>query len=233
LLIVERPEDIGLEPDGHPNNDAIAPEGIAAKSQAVQSHGEIDRTLREAMGTKALWVLTGVVGALFLIQAGVSVHIGAFFQDRGLSLTLVATAITINGIVNAIGSLVWGATIERVPVRWAMGILMLITAGSTIALLAVHSVTTAFIVSAVIGIVGSGGNVIPPVAYASYFGRRSIGNIRGVGETGVQVGQTIGPVLSGLAFDINGSYQVAFLIFAVLALIGAGLISFSKPPKAF
>ena len=232
LLIVERPEDLGLEPDGLPLSAAEALEEETAESQAIPSHGEIDWTLRQAMGTKSLWVLTGVVGALFLIQAGVSVHIGAFFQDRGLSLTLVATAITINGIVNAIGSLVWGATIERVPVRWAMGFLMVITAGSTIALLAVHSVTAAFIVSAVIGIVGSGGNVIPPVAYASYFGRRSIGNIRGVGETGVQIGQTIGPVLSGLAFDMNGSYQVAFLTFAVIALISAGLISLSKPPKA-
>ena len=232
LLIVERPEDLGLEPDGLQPNAATALEKETTELPTTPNHGETDWPLREAMGTKALWVLTGVVGALFLIQAGVSVHIGAFFQDRGLSLTLVATAITINGIVNAIGSLVWGATIERIPVRWAMGLLMVITAGSTIALLGVHSVTTAFIVSAVIGIVGSGGNVIPPVAYASYFGRRSIGNIRGVGETGVQIGQTIGPVLSGLAFDINGSYKVAFLIFAVLALIGAGLIVLSKPPKA-
>ena len=232
LLIVERPEDLGLEPDGLPPNAATSLDKGTIELSTAPSLGEIDWTLREAMGTKALWVLTGVVGALFLIQAGVSVHIGAFFHDRGLSLTLVATAITINGIVNAIASLVWGAMIERIPVRWAMGILMVITAGSTIALLGVHSVTTAFIVSAVIGIVGSGGNVIPPVAYASYFGRSSIGNIRGVGETGVQIGQTIGPVLSGLAFDINGSYQVAFLTFAVLALMGAGLISFSKPPNA-
>ncbi len=232
LLIVERPEDLGLEPDGLPPNGATAVEKETTESLTGPGHGEIDWTLREAMGTKALWVLTGVVGALFLIQAGVSVHIGAFFQDRGLSLTLVATAITINGIVNAIGSLVWGATIERIPVRWAMGLLMVITAGSTMALLAVHSVIGAFIVSAVIGVVASGGNVIPPVAYASYFGRRSIGNIRGVGETGVQIGQTIGPVLSGLAFDMNGSYQVAFITFAVLALMGAGLISLSKPPKA-
>ena len=74
--------------------------------------------------------------------------------------------------------------------------------------------------------------MVPPVAYASYFGRRSIGNIRGVGETGVQIGQTIGPVLSGLAFDINGSYQVAFLTFAFIALIGAGVVSLSKPPRA-
>ena len=231
LLIVERPEDLGLEPDGLLTGPGTTLDMETRESLPAPSQAKIDWTLREAMGTKALWVLTGVVGALFLIQAGVSVHIGAFFQDRGLSLTLVATAITINGIVNAIGSLVWGATIERIPVRWAMGLLMIITAGSKLALLAVHSVTTAFIVSSVIGIVASGGNVIPPVAYASYFGRRSIGNIRGVGETGVQIGQTIGPVLSGLAFDLNGSYQVAFITFAVLALIGAGLISFSKPPK--
>ncbi len=184
------------------------------------------------MGTKSRWVLAEVVGKLFLIPAGVAVHIGGCFLDRGLSLTLVATAITINGIVNAIGSLVWGAVIERTPVRWAMGFLMVLTAGSTMALLSVHSVIAAFAVSAVIGIVGSGGNVIPPVAYASYFGRRSIGNIRGIGETGVQIGQTIGPVLSGLAFDINGSYQVAFLTFAVIALIGAGVVSLSKPPRA-
>jgi len=113
-----------------------------------------------------------------------------------------------------------------------MAFLMVLTAGSAMALLLVHSAIAAFAVSAVIGIVGSGGNVIPPVAYASYFGRRSIGNIRGIGETGVQIGQTIGPVLSGLAFDINGSYQVAFLTFAVLALIGAGVVSLSKPPRA-
>ena len=231
LLIVERPEDIELEPDGLPSSSsATAPGTVALDLQSPPKQGEVDWTLREAMGTRSLWILTGVVGALFLIQAGVSVHIGAFFQDRGLSLTVVATAITINGIVNAVGSLVWGAVIERTPVRWAMAILMVLTAGSSLALLSVHSVIAAFAVSAVIGIIGSGGNVIPPVAYASYFGRRSIGSIRGIGETGVQIGQTIGPVLSGLVFDINGSYQIAFLTFAVLALVGAGVVSLSGPP---
>ena len=44
------------------------------------------------------------------------------------------------------------------------------------------------------------------MAYASYFGRRSIGSIRGIGETGVQIDQIIGPVLSGLAFDINALF---------------------------
>lgn len=228
LLIVDRPEDVGLEPDGLPSG---LPESITVYLQPTQDPIEIDWTLREAMGTKSLWIMVGVVGTLFMTQAGVSVHIGAFYQDRGLGITAVASAITINGIVSGIGSLVWGAIIERAPVQRVMVVLMVLSAVSTFLLFTVHSLAAAFAVSSVIGVVAAGGNVIPPVAYASYFGRRSIGSIRGIGETGVQVGQTIGPLLSGLAFDINGSYKVAFLTFAIVALIGSVVIATASPPS--
>ena len=228
LLIVDRPEDVGLEPDGLTSGP---PESITVYLQPTQDPIEIDWTLREAMGTKSLWIMVGVVGALFMTQAGVSVHIGAFYQDRGLGITAVASAITINGIVSGIGSLVWGAIIERAPVQRVMVVLMVLSATSTFLLFTVHSLAAAFAVSAVIGVVAAGGNVIPPVAYASYFGRRSIGSIRGIGETGVQVGQTIGPLLSGLAFDTNGSYKVAFLTFAIVALIGSVVIATASPPS--
>jgi len=227
LLIVDRPEDVGLEPDG---SSSDAPESITVDLQPIQDVIEVDWTLREAMGTRSLWIMVGVVGTLFMTQAGVSVHVGAFYQDRGLSITAVASAITINGIVSGIGSLVWGAIIERVPVQRVMFFLMVLSAISTFLLFTVHSLAAAFAVSAVIGVVAAGGNVIPPVAYASYFGRRSIGSIRGIGETGVQVGQTIGPLLSGLAFDMNGSYKVAFVTFAIVALIGSVIVATSSPP---
>ena len=228
LLIVDRPEDVGLEPDGLPSGP---PESMTVYLQLTQDPIETDWTLREAMGTKSLWIMVGVVGTLFMTQAGVSVHIGAFYQDRGLGITAVASAITINGIVSGIGSLVWGAIIERAPVQRVMVVLMVLSATSTFLLFTVHSLAAAFAVSAVIGVVAAGGNVIPPVAYASYFGRRSIGSIRGIGETGVQVGQTIGPLLSGLAFDTNGSYKVAFLTFAIVALIGSVVIATASPPS--
>ncbi len=227
LLIVDRPEDVGLEPDG---SSSDAPESLTVDVQPIQDVIEVDWTLREAMGTRSLWIMVGVVGTLFMTQAGVSVHVGAFYQDRGLSITAVASAITINGIVSGIGSLVWGAIIERVPVQRVMFFLMVLSAISTFLLFTVHSLAAAFAVSAVIGVVAAGGNVIPPVAYASYFGRRSIGSIRGIGETGVQVGQTIGPLLSGLAFDMNGSYKVAFVTFAIVALIGSVIVATSSPP---
>ena len=103
LLIVDRPETIGLQPDNQPprsSEDRVELE--------EDSHGEIDWTPRQAMRTRALWVLTVVVGVLFMTQAGISVHLGAFFLGRGLSLMAAANAITINAAVNAFASLMWG-----------------------------------------------------------------------------------------------------------------------------
>lgn len=228
LLIVESPEDIGLQPDNFPLYKAEnTPDDVAFGA----GDDGIDWSLREALGTRALWVLTGVVGMLFVAQAGISVHIGAFFLDRGLSLTAAANAITINAAVNAFASLIWGAIIERATIRWAMVGLTVTSALTSLTLLFVTSHSTAFAVAALLGIVAAGGNVIPPVAFASYYGRRSIGRIRGVSETGVQVGQMIGALFSGFVFDLSGSYVIAFLTFFALGLVGAVVVISLNPPN--
>ena len=225
LLIVDRPETIGLQPDNQP------PASCEDRAELEKdSHGETDWTPRQAMRTRALWVLTVVVGVLFMTQAGVSIHVGAFFLDRGLSLTTAANAITVYAAVNAFASLMWGAIIERTTVRVAMTGLMLLSATCSLSLLSVTSEGSAFGVAALLGLVAAGGNVIPPVAFASYFGRRSIGSIRGISETGVQVGQMIGALFSGLVYDLSGSYVAAFITFAVLGLMGALLVNSSRPP---
>jgi len=225
LLIVDRPETIGLQPDNQPPASC---EGRAELEK--DSHGETDWTPHQAMRTRALWVLTVVVGVLFMTQAGVSVHVGAFFLDRGLSLTAAANAITVYAAVNAFASLMWGVIIERTTVRVAMTGLMLLSATCSLSLLSVTSEGSAFGMAALLGLVAAGGNVIPPVAFASYFGRRSIGSIRGISETGVQVGQMIGALFSGLAYDLSGSYAAAFITFSALGFVGALVINSSRPP---
>ena len=225
LLIVDRPETIGLQLDNQPPASC---EGRAELEK--DSHGETDWTPHQAMRTRALWVLTVVVGVLFMTQAGVSVHVGAFFLDRGLSLTAAANAITVYAAVNAFASLMWGVIIERTTVRVAMTGLMLLSATCSLSLLSVTSEGSAFGMAALLGLVAAGGNVIPPVAFASYFGRRSIGSIRGISETGVQVGQMIGALFSGLAYDLSGSYAAAFITFSALGFVGALVINSSRPP---
>lgn len=76
----------------------------------------------------------------------------------------------------------------------------------------------------------AGGNVIPAVVYADYYGRASLGAIRGLGETGVLIGQSTGPLLAGLVFDLRGSYTPIFLAFAAIAAAGSLLVLHARRP---
>jgi len=44
-------------------------------------------------------------------------------------------------------------------------------------------------------------------------------------------GFAVGPLASGIVYDATGSYQQAFIYFAVLALVSSALILAARPPN--
>jgi hypothetical protein len=68
------------------------------------------------------------------------------------------------------------------------------------------------------------------VAYANYFGRRSLGAIRGATEPFVTLGGAIGAVTSGVIFDITGSYHIAFTVFSGVGLAAILPLLMARPP---
>ena len=115
--------------------------------------------------------------------------------------------------------MVWGWITDRVDLRWAYSGMFLFQAGSTLYLIFVGGTTGVFLVAALFGIVSAGAQVVPTVMYANYFGRTSLGKIRGLGEVGVLVGQATGPVIAGILFDLQGGYGTIFTVFVLLAAI--------------
>lgn len=71
--------------------------------------------------------------------------------------------------------------------------------------------------------------LISPII-AELFGLGSHGVIMGTvvmfGGTG---GMAVGPLLAGHIFDITGSYQSAFLLYAIIGVVGLVLVSRLKP----
>jgi MFS family permease len=61
---------------------------------------------------------------------------------------------------------------------------------------------------------------------AELFGLRSHGLIFGVFSISVSAGAAIGPLMTGYIFDVNHSYQMAFLVCAVISVIGILLTGF-------
>ena len=102
LLIVQRPEDLGLRPDGDPEETEGNADGQAG---AVE---EPAWTLKAAMRTPALWMLALGVGTLFLVQAGINTHLAAFLRDQGLDAVFAGIGISLNAAFMGVGSLSWG-----------------------------------------------------------------------------------------------------------------------------
>ena len=228
LLVIERPEDMGLLPDNE--NPSVAVEERDLLSPVEENHENDSWTFPEAAKTKAFWMLFFAGMAMFCVNTGTNVHIGAYYLDQGLTLTVAAVAISIGWIVSACGSVVWGWVLEKIEARRAYSVVFMILCVSTVYLLTVDSTAGALIAAILIGSVSSGSNVIIAIMYANYFGRNSLGRIRGVSETGVLLGQATGPLLAGILFDSRGSYSLVFLLFGGIALAGSLIVLQARPP---
>ncbi len=97
-------------------------------------------------------------------------------------------------------------------------------------LLMVSNPLTAILWGVYMGIVQGGGMTLNQVLFADYFGRGSLGSIRGA-ITPVQL-TTIaaGPLIAAMAYDRTGSYFAIFAVFGVLRALSGILVFWAKPP---
>ena len=234
LLIVQQPEDVGLRPDGDPPLSADA-DGEATTESAASTPApgaeEPVWTLREAMRTPALWMFATATGMVFLVQAGVNTHLAAYLRDQGLNAAFAGVGISLNAAFLGLGSLFWGWMTEKFPARYVLAGVA-ITVGVASALFIIADSTPEILIYSMLFGFGVGGLLsVPPVGYADYYGRRSLGVIRGVTEPLTTFGQAIGAVASGVIFDLNDSYRLAFMAFAVMGGLATVLVLFARPPR--
>ena len=232
LLVAERPEDLGLLPDGGSDTSGNTDNVRPAIRTASPSPADSDSfTTRQAIRSVTFWILVVTGFATFFVHAGVNVHIAAYLRDKGLSLTNAASVVTASWVVSAFGSVGWGWLMERLSARVLYSVMLAMLAGSVLLLMSASSTTGALGAAAIIGLVAAGGNITPAVMYADYFGRASLGKIRGIGEIGVLVGQSTGPLLAGVVFDLRGSYTLIFLAYAATAAAASLLVLSARRPS--
>ena len=188
-------------------------------------------TLKEAMRTPALWMFATATGMVFLVQAGVNTHLAAYLRDQGLNAASAGVGISLNAAFLGLGSIFWGWITERFPARYVLAAVA-ISVGGASALFIIADSTPEILVYSVLFGFGVGGLLsVPPVGYADYYGRRSLGAIRGVTEPLTSFGQAIGAVAAGVIFDLTESYQLAFTAFAIMGGLATVLVLFARPPR--
>jgi MFS family permease len=234
LFIRRRPEDLGLLPDGRA---AGKPEDMAPadRTQSVKKGpstvDEVAWNRREALGTSAFWLIVITFGVSHVGVTGLNLHVFSFVSDQGHPAMVAALVMSIIAIMQFSTPMVWGLLAERVNVARLIMAKFLIQAGGILLALSDPGLVSLYAGFFLYGIGMGGTAILAEMIWANYFGRTSLGKIRGMGSLITSAFSAGGPPFFGLLFDATQSYKLSFSIFIGMLFASAGLSLLLRPPK--
>jgi len=200
--------------------------GIAGKpaNQQEASGQTMKQAFREACGNRSFWLLNAGFFVCGFHLAFVAVHLPAFLADRGFGPWLAATALTLVGICNIIGSYGCGLLGARFPKKDVLSLLYLARAAIFALFLVVPiSEASVLIFSAAIGFLWLGTVPLTSGLVAHIFGTPYLSMLFGMVFFGHQFGGFLGAWLAGYLYDTLASYDAMWWLSVALGLASAAL----------
>jgi MFS family permease len=229
LFVRRRPEDMGLKPDGD-DPEMIEP---GSNDSIITDHVSFEEeiwTLKEALRTKALWLLLIGFNITGLAISGIFIHFFPYVETKGFSTDIAASAMTILAVCCALVKIPWGLIAERIPVRYCVTACYSGCALSLIILLSSNTVPFVFLFAIAYGVTLGGDMVVRELVWANYYGRTFLGTIRGVIMPANLISMAGGPLFAAWLRDITGDYQVPYTVFLIASVVGTVFIFLAKPP---
>lgn len=233
IFMRRRPEDMGLLPDGKSaseqensgatNKAASAPMRSSAMNDLLWSR-------REALGTSAFWLIVVTFGVSHVGVTGLNLHVFSFVSDQGHPALVAALVMSIIAIMQFSTPMVWGVLAERVNVARLIMAKFLVQAVGILWALSDPGLVSLYAGFFLYGIGMGGTAILAEMIWANYFGRASLGKIRGMGSLFTSAFSAGGPPFFGLLFDYTQSYDLSFTIFIGMLFASAFLSLLLRPP---
>ena len=228
-LVRNRPEDVGLTPDGDP------PDSLAASTAGATVTGpeteEEGYTWQEAIRTRAFWLISFGHAASSIVIVSIMVHLGLMLDDRGFSLQIISAVVALYTGVNAIFIAVGGYLGDRLPIRLVAFGFSAFQSVAVVTLVIAQNTETLFLFAVLLGIGFGGRTPVTTSIRGVYFGRKAFAAITGISMVPMNILLFIAPLFAGYMRDATGNYDLAFLTIALVCLIGSGLFLLLGDPK--
>ena len=222
LVARDRPEAYGMLPDGDaPHAVADGPSRTPAQLRAAARSAETGLTLRQVLRSRAFWLLSFYLGAMFIVNSGFQLHqIPYFVNDRGFSAAAAAVTVVIVVFASGVGRTGTGWLLDKVGYRLVLTAVALTMALAFLYLqvAGIDSMLESLPFTFLFGVAFGATIPMRGALGALIFGNRSLGSVIGVLQgTSIAAG-VVGPILMGAMFDALGDYTAAIWILEGVAL---------------
>lgn len=224
LLVRDRPEDLGLAPDGDPP--------AAPREPSAPAPDEPGFTLAEAARTRAYWILAAAAVVPPLIGTALIFDMQPILGERGLPADDAALAVSAWSGATCLWAVPAGLLTDRWQPHRLLAAGLAAIAAASLSLATVSSVWGAVLAVSLLSVGNSTVTACSTAALARYFGRRHHGAIRSSVIRLAIVGTGLGTLSTGLSAELADSYLPALVGFALMCLPILALALSLRPPAS-
>lgn len=185
---------------------------------------KLGEAVREAMGHRGFLLLTAGYFVCGYQVMFLGTHLPKFLTEAGQDPWVGATALSLIGLFNIIGTLTWGALGGKFRMKYLLtSIYLLRSAVLAVYILLPITVMSTYIFAAAIGLLWLATVPLTSGLVARIFGLRYMATLTGLVFFSHQLGSFVGAWLGGKFFVTTGSYDMIWWIGVLLGLMAAAL----------
>ena len=223
IIYKNHPADVGQKMDGG--------KGLEGKGKESLNNSGNSFTPQQARKTPSYWIALANNALWAMIITAIFFNLLSILDSQGITPAVAAATYTTYAAASLVTQLALGPLANKGPLQILLMACMAALAGGIVVLIFATTPLIAHLYAVVTGISTGlislvGGTLLP-----RYFGREHLGKLRGAVLTAQVAGSSLGPFITGLIFDLTGSFQISLWIFVGL-LIPSALVSLraTQPP---
>lgn len=210
FVIREKPEDKGLRPSGATDEDTAS--AVKAEFTGISR--------KKFLKTSAFWMLGITFFLISAINMGLQNNVSIYLtMQKGQTRELAADVASILLLSQVVGKILLGSIYDKKGVKFGSAYGCVVFLLSIVTIMLAGNKAFAIIFGVIVGLALSMTTCTPPLLTSLAVGRREYSSIYGLLNAFATAGVALGPVIAGFIYDHTESYDLAWIIFAVVAVV--------------
>jgi MFS family permease len=229
FLIRNKPEDMGLMPDGMPPDAFHEYENTQSRSSANGDNSGWGGL--RVLKTRTPWFIGGFAAANSYTVGTLVTHQIAYLQDIGYTPMIAATTLSVMSIFSLIGSLGFGFLALRLNIRHIASVAFIVQIVALTILLTTRELVLLYVFAVFLGLSAGSLTVALAMFVGAYYPRERYAQVMGVVFPFQVVSNAGAATIAGLVFDATSSYTPAFIAAGCFSLVGLFFAHMARRPK--